>query len=142
MNPPEKTPCIGFCSTTYGDDVCRGCYRNFDDVIQWTSLNQETKNSFYQQMSIDADSFLNDKVSIIDQNLFKSLCDQLNLVHLESWSDSYRILRLLQKARLRAIPFEVSGLKNNTPWSWKELYRWVDQKMFSLQLNRFLTKGN
>ena len=23
----KRTPCIGVCSTTYGDDICRGCRR-------------------------------------------------------------------------------------------------------------------
>ena len=29
------SPCIGICSTTYGDLICRGCYRFAHEVAQW-----------------------------------------------------------------------------------------------------------
>ena len=30
-----STPCLGICSTTYGDDVCKGCKRFVHEVISW-----------------------------------------------------------------------------------------------------------
>ncbi|MCY3641603.1 MAG: DUF1289 domain-containing protein [Gammaproteobacteria bacterium] len=30
-----RSPCIGVCSTTYGDLICRGCYRFAHEVAQW-----------------------------------------------------------------------------------------------------------
>ena len=38
-----RTPCVGICSTTYGDDVCRGCKRFIHEVINWNSFNPEEK---------------------------------------------------------------------------------------------------
>lgn len=38
------SPCVGICSTTFGDDVCYGCQRTYLEVIQWNSLNDEEKN--------------------------------------------------------------------------------------------------
>ena len=35
------TPCIGICSTVYGDEVCRGCKRTFTEVIDWNNLSEE-----------------------------------------------------------------------------------------------------
>ncbi len=32
------SPCIGVCSTTYGDKVCRGCKRHYDEVISWNAF--------------------------------------------------------------------------------------------------------
>ena len=29
------TPCIAICSTSQGDEVCKGCGRSFDEVQHW-----------------------------------------------------------------------------------------------------------
>jgi uncharacterized protein len=43
MSSEITTPCIGVCSTIYGDDICRGCHRSFDEIIEWNSLNSIEK---------------------------------------------------------------------------------------------------
>ena len=35
MPETPSSPCIGVCSTTYGDLICRGCYRFAHEVTQW-----------------------------------------------------------------------------------------------------------
>lgn len=39
----EDSPCVGVCSTTYGDAVCMGCGRTFDEVHQWNQMTKEEK---------------------------------------------------------------------------------------------------
>mgnify|MGYP006200948357 CR=1 FL=1 len=39
----RRTPCIGTCSTTYGDLVCRGCKRFNFEVINWNRYSEEEK---------------------------------------------------------------------------------------------------
>lgn len=34
-----NTPCIGLCSTVYGDLVCRGCKRFHHEVVGWNAQN-------------------------------------------------------------------------------------------------------
>ena len=38
-----ESPCVGRCSTTYGDDICKGCGRTFLEVINWIVLSDEEK---------------------------------------------------------------------------------------------------
>ena len=37
------TPCIAICSTTNGDDICRGCGRTFEEVTNWVIMTDEEK---------------------------------------------------------------------------------------------------
>ena len=30
-----SSPCIAICSTSQGDDVCKGCGRTFSEICQW-----------------------------------------------------------------------------------------------------------
>ncbi|MFQ3789660.1 DUF1289 domain-containing protein [Halomonas sp. A29] len=32
------SPCVGLCSTTLGDPVCRGCQRTDDEIVGWMAL--------------------------------------------------------------------------------------------------------
>ena len=40
--PPVKSPCIEVCSLN-DQDVCIGCYRTADEIIEWFSANDERK---------------------------------------------------------------------------------------------------
>lgn len=35
----STSPCIGICSVTVGDSVCRGCFRTLDDIACWSQLD-------------------------------------------------------------------------------------------------------
>lgn len=46
MTPARvPTPCIGLCSTTYGDSVCRGCKRFAHEIIDWNRYNESQKTA-------------------------------------------------------------------------------------------------
>lgn len=44
------TPCIGICSTTYGDTVCRGCRRYLPEVIEWNRYSDHEKRLIWQRL--------------------------------------------------------------------------------------------
>jgi uncharacterized protein len=52
---PDDSPCIGVCSTTYGDDVCLGCKRTFDEVHQWNQMTKEQKIAINHRLQLVAD---------------------------------------------------------------------------------------
>jgi predicted Fe-S protein YdhL (DUF1289 family) len=35
----QRTPCVGICSTTYGDLVCRGCKRFSHEIVGWNAYS-------------------------------------------------------------------------------------------------------
>lgn len=43
MNQRTKTPCLGMCSTTYGDQVCRGCRRFAHETRDWNRYEDREK---------------------------------------------------------------------------------------------------
>ena len=40
---PARSPCIGVCTTTYGDLTCRGCRRYSHEVVGWNSYDERQK---------------------------------------------------------------------------------------------------
>jgi hypothetical protein len=47
------TPCIAICSTSQGDDVCKGCGRTFAEVQYWTEMQPVAKRATWRRITAD-----------------------------------------------------------------------------------------
>lgn len=47
------TPCIAICSTSQGDEVCKGCGRLFDEVQRWTEMSPGEKRATWRRITIE-----------------------------------------------------------------------------------------
>lgn len=44
------SPCIGICSTTFGDEICYGCRRTYLEVINWNTFSDEEKDRINRRL--------------------------------------------------------------------------------------------
>jgi len=51
------TPCIGICSTSQGDALCKGCGRSFEEVQHWPAMRPTQKRSTWRRISIEASAW-------------------------------------------------------------------------------------
>ena len=47
------TPCIAICSTSQGDEVCKGCGRLFDEVQRWTEMSPAQKRQTWHRIQTE-----------------------------------------------------------------------------------------
>eukprot|EP01037_Dinobryon_pediforme_P000124 gene124-124_t len=47
------TPCIAICSTSQGDDLCKGCGRTFDEVQFWPSYTPAEKRGVWRRITLE-----------------------------------------------------------------------------------------
>ena len=47
------TPCIAICSTSQGDEECKGCGRTFEEVQHWLELDPVTKRQTWQRITLE-----------------------------------------------------------------------------------------
>ena len=45
------TPCIAICSTSQGDDWCKGCGRSFEEVQLWPGMQPVEKRATWQRIT-------------------------------------------------------------------------------------------
>ena len=96
-----RTPCVGICSTTYGDDVCRGCKRFIHEVINWNSFNPEEKESVWKRLEKLKTLIMQSKMSIINEALMEEKIEELQLKinsDLNSLSKAFEIVKLTSKS--------------------------------------------
>lgn len=46
------TPCIAICSTSQGDDWCKGCGRSFAEVQHWLDYSPAQKRAVWQRITL------------------------------------------------------------------------------------------
>ena len=47
-------PCIAICSTSQGDDVCKGCGRSCEEVQHWPELSPAAKRGGWRRLTQEA----------------------------------------------------------------------------------------
>lgn len=52
QNLPDS-PCLGYCTTALGDDVCKSCGRTFEEVNSWITMSKEEKDAVWHRLVID-----------------------------------------------------------------------------------------
>ena len=50
-------PCIAICSTSQGDDVCKGCGRAFDEVQHWTVYTPGEKRAVWRRITMEGSAW-------------------------------------------------------------------------------------
>ncbi|MBY0454285.1 MAG: DUF3717 domain-containing protein [Burkholderiaceae bacterium] len=45
------TPCIAICSTSQGDDWCKGCGRSFEEVQHWLAYTPMQKRAVWRRIT-------------------------------------------------------------------------------------------
>mgnify|MGYP006270266673 FL=1 len=50
-------PCIAICSTSQGDEICKGCGRTFSEVQYWPEMTPAEKRSTWRRITIEGTSW-------------------------------------------------------------------------------------
>ena len=51
------TPCIAICSTSQGDEQCKGCGRTFEEVQLWTEMSTGEKRAVWHRITQEGTSW-------------------------------------------------------------------------------------
>jgi len=70
----RKTPCVGICSTTYGDLVCRGCKRYAHEIIQWNAFSAKQRSTIWQRLAELRDGATEELVTVTARDRLAEEC--------------------------------------------------------------------
>lgn len=73
------TPCIGICSTIYGDDICRGCKRRYQEVIDWNTFDSGTKDDVFQRLWQNIVTVCQAHIKVTNAECLKQQCEKYNI---------------------------------------------------------------
>lgn len=71
MTRKARTPCIGICSTALGDEVCRGCKRFAQEVIDWNGYSNDERLAILDRLEQILVRVVRGKFDILDSTLLR-----------------------------------------------------------------------
>jgi len=92
------TPCVGLCSTVYGDDVCRGCKRYSEEVIDWNGYDDPRKLAILQRLDKITCDMMAPYFKVDDEQQVDQAMEQLQLrlrIGQPPLSKAFRLLQYL-----------------------------------------------
>ncbi|NIE77121.1 DUF1289 domain-containing protein [Pantoea sp. Ap-967] len=92
-----KTPCVGLCSTVYGDSVCRGCKRFDYEIIAWNGYSTDEKLLILRRLDTLLFEVMERMLEIFDVELLQKQLDFRGVRYISDQSPyawCYQLLRL------------------------------------------------
>lgn len=136
----RSTPCVGICSTTYGDLVCRGCKRFAHEIVKWNGFDGQQRDAIWRRLHELRDGAVAESLRVFDR---QALMRRAELARIPDWASlselnlAYEVLRVVQMplTELNQIGVEVGS---GEPGGWsRDLVRQIDQEFYARSLAHY-----
>ncbi len=134
MERKVKTPCVGVCSTVFGDQVCRGCKRFHHEVIEWNGYTDIQKETVWNRLESLKVLIMKSKIFIENQVLLQSKLDSLKISYYDKVDPYCWAFDLIKQASQSINDLSEFGLKPlfEPEVELVELKRLIEEELFAL----------
>ena len=133
MSKRTRTPCIGICSTTYGDEVCRGCKRFSYEIINWNSFSPEEKEAIWKRLEKLKTQIMSSRVKIFDSELMNEGIKKYRLRVKDDLNDSSKAFEIIKQVSESFEDLMDFGIELfNTEKSLKDLKDDIEIELYTL----------
>jgi len=129
----DKTPCVGLCSTVYGDQVCRGCKRFSHEIIMWNGYGSSEKAAVWSRLEQLLEQVVVARIEIVSGLMLRQALKQRQIAYLDEQPMACHVHRLLVRGGEDAL--QGAGVRVRAAYaqlSVKQLRDDIDQTFFSL----------
>lgn len=142
------TPCVGRCSTVFGDRTCRGCKRFHHEIVNWNLYSAEQKEAVWRRLDALLDQVMASKVEVFDPQRLRARLDELSMRYRPQRPETCLAYQLIARGPRAVGSLEACGLRLKAPHqhqSLRELRDLIDLQYFAISdayQERFLTVEN
>lgn len=135
-----NTPCVGICSTVYGDDVCRGCKRTSSEVIAWNTWDDIEKQRVFDHLGAMMTQIIQPFIIIHEPELLRQQLETLQIRYRDDQSpycDVYYLLRAGASQIENPKDFGFSLHAKYQDISLREIFSLIEEEYLSLAQHNF-----
>ncbi|TBU77960.1 DUF1289 domain-containing protein [Pseudomonas daroniae] len=139
-NQRIKTPCVGLCSTVFGDSVCRGCKRFHHEVINWNGYSDEEKQAVWLRLEMLLVQVMTAKLEVFDEGLLLKQLEQRKIrfvPHQSAYCWAYQLLARGARVITQVDAYGISLLPEFRDWELPDLRDAIDREFFLLSEAHF-----
>ena len=145
--PRIKTPCVGLCSTVYGDLVCRGCKRFSHEIVSWNAYTEEEKRAVWLRLEQLLTQVMAAKLEVFDAQLLRQQLQARQIRFAEGQSPyawAYQLIARGARVIQQLEAYGVALLPEFHDWPLPELRDAIDREFFLLSeahYERYIAPG-
>ena len=128
----SSTPCLGICSTTYGDDVCKGCKRFVHEVINWNKYNTKEKEVVNSRLEEFKLLILKERFEILDLSIFENKLKENAINFNNALNPLTWIFDLLRAAGSQELDLNQFGIKALVAFNPKTIKDEINDELLKL----------
>ena len=142
-----KTPCVGLCSTVYGDLVCRGCKRFHHEVIHWNGYDEDEKRAVWLRLEQLLVQVMAAKVEVFDAHKLRQQLELRKIRFVPQQSEYCWAYQLIARGARVINQLEAYGmvlLPEFRDWPLPDLRDAIDREFFLLSeahYERYIAPG-
>ena len=139
-NQRIKTPCVGLCSTVFGDSICRGCKRFHHEIINWNGYSDEEKQAVWLRLEMLLVQVMSAKVEVFDEGLLRQQLEQRKIrfvPHQSVYCWAYQLLSRGARAISLLDAYGLVLLPEFRDWQLPDLRDAIDREFFLLSEAHF-----
>ena len=95
----RTTPCIGICSTTYGDLVCRGCKRFAHEVVGWNGYDVDQRQTIWRRLAELRDASVARFLAVTDERALGAAAQRMHIAPMPEQSALTLAYETLRRSR-------------------------------------------
>tara|TARA_B100000683_G_scaffold51481_1_gene49240 strand:- start:1550 stop:1999 length:450 start_codon:yes stop_codon:yes gene_type:complete len=141
----SSTPCLGICSTTFGDEVCKGCKRFAHEIVSWTKYSPEEREIINLRLEQFKIQILKRRFKIIDADLFASKLDEkaINFNHsLDPLTWIFDLFRAAGSQPINLTDFGIENLVSYDPKTIKDEINDELRELSEVHFERYFKEAN
>jgi predicted Fe-S protein YdhL (DUF1289 family) len=146
-NQSIKTPCVGLCSTVYGDLVCRGCKRFHHEVIHWNGYDPEAKLAVWLRLEQLLVQVMVAKLEVFDEQRLREQLEQRKIrfvVQQSVYCWAYQLIARGARVINNLEAYGIALLPEFRDWELPQLRDAIDREFFILSeahYQRYIAPG-
>ena len=141
----SSTPCLGICSTTFGDEVCKGCKRFAHEIVSWTKYSEQEREIVNDRIEKFKITILQNRFKIVDSNLLATKLQEKAINYNHSLDPLTWIFDLFRAAGSQSFELSEYGIKELVNFEPKTIKDEINDELLELSEahhDRYFKKAN
>ena len=105
-----RSPCVGICSTTFGDLVCRGCKRFAHEIVQWNGFEDAQKHAVLVRLDGIRGACVTEKLVVADEVLLRERAAHYRVPEAEQLDAPNLGYEVLRRIAVQGLSLDSAGL--------------------------------
>ena len=128
----SSTPCLGICSTTFVDEVCKGCKRFAHEIVGWTKYSEGEREIVNDRLEKFKIQILQHRFAVTDKNLFESMLEEKAINFNHSLDPLTWIFDLFRAAGSQTFDISNFGIKSLVQFNPKTIRDEINNELLEL----------